>query len=343
MKGKTFGLDIGTTSIKAVWLGKRGNQITLESVVSAPSVTKGFIAESNLDKKLFADTLKGILKSASITITSCIVSVPESQVYSRVIEMPELSSQELQAALRFEMEQQIPLPLDQVKTASEILDHTEKDGKRMMNVLIVAAPIGIIDKYDRVLTASGLIPRAVETEIISVHRSLQPLLNKESADVIVHLGGSTTDIAVTRNGIVNMILSIPLGGIAVTRAIAVDFGIDPTQAENFKRAYGLSQNVFEGKIGRSLEPVLQSIIGDIRKAILAFKEKNNNATIGQIILSGGSALLPGLHIFFTNVLGIQVVVGNCWESNGINNVPQEVAEDAPSYNVVVGLALRDLL
>jgi len=343
MKAKTFGLDIGATSLKAVWLGKQGNKYNLESVVTSPVAGKGLLSESVADQHAFAESIRSALRSASITSLSCNLALPESQVYSKIIEMPELSERELEAALKYEMEQQIPLPLDQVKTDKQILDHVEVDGKKLMNVMIVAAPNGVLAKYDKIITSAGLMPTAIETEIVAVHRSLYPLFNKQSADMLIHLGASTTDIAIVRGGILNMVVSIPLGGIAITRAIAVDFGIDPNQAENFKRAYGLTQNVFEGRIGRSLEPVLQSILGDTRKAILAFKQKNNNQEIGQVILSGGSALLPGIDIFIANVLGVQVVIGNCWQVNGINNVPEVVVEDAPSYNVVVGLALRDLM
>jgi type IV pilus assembly protein PilM len=343
MKSKSFGLDIGSTSMKAVWLGRSGNNLTIESVVSAPTTTRGMLTESDMDQKMFADSVKGILKSAGITEKNANVSIPESQVYSKIIEMPDLSDSELAASLKFELEQHIPLPLDQVKTDWQVMERIDEAGKRKMNVLIVAAPLGILAKYEKVTGLIGITPQTVETEVISVHRALSPALDQTAADVIVHLGGSTTDVAIVKNGVLNMIFTIPLGGIAVTRAIAIDFGIDPNQAENFKRAYGLSQNVFEGKIGKSLEPILQSIIGDIRKAILSFKEKNNNMPVKQIILSGGSALLPGLHVFFANILGIQVVVGNCWEINGVADVPQEVMEDAPSYNVVFGLAMRDLL
>lgn len=343
MRSKSFGLDIGTTSIKAVWLGKSGKNITLESVVSAPVAAKGILSDSNLDQKMFADFIKDTLKKAGISTNSVALSIPESQVYSKIIEMPDLSEQELAAALKWEMEQHIPLPLDQVRTDYQIMERVSEGGKKKMNVLIVAAPIGIISKYNRITEAAGLSTVAVETEVVSVHRALFPTFDQTSADVILHLGASTTDVAIVRRGIINMVFSIPLGGIAVTRAIAVDFGIDPNQAENFKRAYGLSQNVFGGKVGKSLEPILQSILGDIRKAILSFKEKHNQQEIRQIILSGGSALLPGLHIFFANILGIQVVVGNCWDINGIADVPQEVLEDSPSYNVVVGLAMRDVL
>lgn len=343
MRSKSFGLDIGTTSIKAVWLGKVGKEYTLESVVSSPVAAKGILSDSSLDQKMFADFIKETLKSAGITIKSVAISIPESQVYSKVIEMPDLSEHELASSLKWEMEQHIPLPLDQVKTDWQVMERESAGGKKKMNVLIIAAPTGIINKYNKIIDMSSLSSVAIETEIVSVHRALFGIFDQTSADVIIHLGASTTDVAIVRHGIINMVFSIPLGGIAITRAIAVDFGIDPNQAENFKRAYGLSQNVFEGKIGKSLEPILQSILGDIRKAILSFKERNNQQEIRQIILSGGSALLPGLHVFFTNILGIQVVVGNCWDVNGIADVPQEVLEDAPSYNVVVGLALRDLL
>jgi len=341
MKSKSFGLDIGSTSMKAVWLGRSGNTLTIESVVSAPTTTRGMLTESDMDQKIFADSVKGILKSAGIVEKNANVSIPESQVYSKIIEMPDLSDSELAAALKFELEQHIPLPLDQVKTDWQVMERINDAGRKKMNVLIVAAPLGILSKYEKVTNLIGINPQTVETEVISVHRALYPALDPTAADVIVHLGGSTTDVAIVKNGILNMIFTIPLGGIAVTRAIAIDFGIDPNQAENFKKAYGLTQNVFDGKIGKSLEPILQSIIGDIRKAILSFKEKNN-MPIKQVILSGGSALLPGLHVFFANILGIQVVVGNCWEINGVADVPQEVLEDAPSYNVVFGLAIRDL-
>ena len=70
-------------------------------------------------------------------------------------------------------------------------------------------------------------------------------------------------------------------------------------------------------------------------------EKNNNEEIKQIILSGGSALLPGIDVYFTNMLGIQVVIGSGYDVHAIQNVPEEIKNDAPSYNVVVGLALRD--
>lgn len=343
MRSKSFGLDIGTTSLKAVWFGKKDTALTLEAIVYSPISYKGILSDSIADQEILATSIKNMLLSAGITAPNANISLPESQVYTKILEMPDLSEQELQAALKWEIEQNIPLPIDQVRTDWQLLEKREKNGKRIQNILIVAAPSRILEKYNRILKFAGVAPQTIETELISVHRAFLPILNPTGSDVIVHLGASTTDVAITWNKVINLVYSIPLGGIAITRAISVDVGVDVSQAENFKRAYGLSGRVFEGKIGRALSPVLESIATDIKKGIFLFREKNNNQEIKQIILSGGSALLPGIDIFFTNNLGVQVVVGNAWQINNVANVPPEVMENAPSYNVVVGLAIRDLL
>ena len=342
MKAKTFGLDIGTTSIKAALLGGQNGSYVLESIAVSPSNTKGILSESLSDQKNLADKIKEMLASGNFTSKNVNVSIPESQVYTRVIEMPELSEQELNAALKWEMEQYIPLPLDQVRTDWQILGKQQRDGKNFMSVMLVAAPFPILEKYEKILELADLVPQTIETEIISVHRSLFPVLNVPSPSIIVHIGASMTIMAIVKNGTIDMVFSTPLGGLAITRAISIDLGIDIVQAESFKKAYGLKQETFEGKIGKSLQPILESIVSDIKKSTLSYKEKNNNEEINQLVLSGGSSLLPGIDFYFTNTLGLQVVLGNAWSSYGIANVPNEVQVEAPSYNVVVGLALRDM-
>jgi len=341
MKLTSFGLDIGTSSIKAVWLGKENNGLLLESTGSVPSDQKFVLSEAYSDQQLVALSIKNMFVNAGINITDVNISLPQSQTYMKIIEMPDLSEQELAASLKWEMEQHIPLPLEQVRTDSQVLERREVGDRKVINVLLVAAPIKIIEKYEKLFEMMNLIPCAIETEILSIHRALLPILSVGS-DLIIHIGASTTDILITRNKILNMVFSIPLGGVAITRAISVDLGIDLNQAENYKRVYGLNQEIFEGKIGKSLAPVLASIVNDIRKAVLLYKEKNAAENLNQIILSGGSALLPGIDVYFANNLETQVVIGNCWQANGIGNVPGELIEEGPTYNVVVGLALREL-
>lgn len=340
MSEKTFGLDIGTTSLRAAQIIKSGSAFSLQSIAVLPQPAKGILSESLSDQQVLSSAIKKMLEDANLRTKNVNVSLLDSQVYTKVIEMPELSEQEASSALRFQMEQLVPLPLDQVRTDWQILGTTGTSEKKTMIVMIVAAPLAIINKYEKVLSLAGLIPEAIETEIISVHRALFPLIAASGPALLIHIGAGITNVAIVNNGVIVLAFAISVGGSAITRAISVDLGIDLTQAESFKKTYGLNEQAFEGKIGRALTPILDSMVADIQKVALSFKQANN-IDIKQIVLSGGSALLPGIDAYFTNKLGIQVVVGNAFDAYTIGNVPSELRVDAPSYNVVIGLALRD--
>lgn len=335
-----FGLDIGTTSIKAISIKKSGGSLAVESLGIGPAPSRGILSESPDDLKTFSEAIKNIINGANIKEKEVNVALPESQVYTKIIEMPSLSEKELAAALKYEMEQYIPLPLDQVKTDWQILGPSTSENKKT-RILLVAAPQSLIKKYESVMEEIGLIPATIETEMLSVHRALFPLVNAQGANMIVHMGAATTNIAVVENGEIVMVFVVDKGGIAITRAISLDLGIDLNQAEVYKKAYGLSKDTFQGKIGKSLFPILESILGDIRKTVLLYKEKNPNQQITQVVLSGGSAQLPGADIYFTNQLNTQVVLGNSFQIYDIKNVPQQVLSDSLSFNVVTGLALKE--
>lgn len=338
----TFGLDIGATTIKALSMKKSGNALAVETLGLGPTPAKGLMSESPEDIKVFSDAISQVISRANIKQKEVNIALPESQVYTKIIEMPALSDKELAAALKYEMEQYIPLPLDQVKTDWQILGSNDVQGKTT-RVLLVAASNNIIKKYETIVEELGLSPSTIETEMLSVHRALFPLVNTQSSNMIVHLGATSTNIAVIENGEIIMVFTVDKGGIAITRAISLDLGIDLAQAESYKKAYGLNKDAFEGKIGKSLFPILESILGDIRKTLLLYKEKNPSQQVTQIILSGGAAQLPGIDIYFTNQLNIQVALGSAFQTYDMKNVPPELGSDALSFNVVAGLALKDAL
>lgn len=337
-----FGLDIGTTSIKVLALKKNGNSLAVENLGVGIMPPKGILSEAPDDLLASADAIKKVVESTNIKEKNVNLSLPESQVYTKIVEMPSLSEKELAAALKYEMEQYVPLPLDQVKTDWQIIG-SNNSTKGTTSVFIVAAPNALLEKYENVMEQAGFVAASIETEMLSVVRGLFPLVNVPTASVIVHMGARTSTIAVIKQGEIVTVFTVDKGGLAITRAISLDLGIDLEQAESYKKAYGLNKEAFEGKIGKSLFPILESILGDIRKTLLLLKEKFPDEQINQVILSGGSAQLPGIDIYFTNQLNIQVVLGSAFQVYDMQNVPPEIAADALSFNVVAGLAMKDLL
>ncbi len=340
MKNKAFGLDIGSSTMKAVWLSSESTGYFLNGASHAITPQKGMMSESPLDQEEVAQAIRTLMAEAKIDTKYVSIALPENQVYTRVIEMPNLSDKELVSAIYWEAEQYIPVPLATITLDYRVLRRPEtQDKSGKMDVLLVGAPTALIDKYDKVLSLAGLIITSVETEILSSIRSII-IGNNFPPCLLITIGAVSTSLAIVRNGVVVFTYSIPTGGIAISRALAADFGFSLQQAEEYKKVYGMSEKTLGGKIAKALAPVLSIILGEMRKAIAFYNEKYTDEPIRQIIIGGGSAKLPGLTTYFASEIGIETAIANPWKILAHQEVQKEIIDNASEYTVAVGLAMR---
>lgn len=351
MKSKYFGIDIGVTTIKAVWLTHQNNSYFLNAASIIPSPPKGMFSESPIDQEAMAQTIRSAVNELKITARLVNLALPESQVYTRVLEMPILSDKELSSAIYWEAEQYIPVPLNNITLDWKVLKRPKPNEiETKMQVLLVGAPTGLINKYQKVLEMSGLTINSIETEILATIRVLIGSININAEEkteymqnaMILNIGAASSSLVILRDGLIVFTYSIPTGGSAINRAIASDFGFSMSQAEEYKKTYGYSSKDLEGKIGKASKPILMSILSEIKKAIAFYNEKyKSDSPIKQILLSGGTAKLPGLNMFFADNCGIETVIANPWKILEDQGLSKEIIENAPDYTTAVGLAMRD--
>lgn len=341
MKNKSFGLDIGGEATKVVWLSKEKNGFFLNAVLTSPTPPKGMLSESPLDQEEMAQVIRNLALEAKIATRNVSIALPENEVYTRVIEMPALSDKELVSAIYWEAEQYIPIPLTSVTLDYRVLSRPENSGSgEKMSVLLVGAPTQLIEKYQKVIALSGFNIASIETELLSIIRSVAIGETFPTA-LIVHVGTITTSLCIVHKGILTFAYTIPTGGLAISRAIAADFGFSLKQAEEYKKVYGLSNASLGGKIGAVAKPVLQSILTEMKKALAFNDEKYKEDPVKQIVLSGGTAKLPGLVTFFAQESGIETVIANPWKILTDQEVPKEIVDNASDYTIAVGLAMRE--
>lgn len=341
MRARAFGLDIGNVSIKAVWMSQEKQGLFLDAAEIIPTPEKGMLSESTLDQEEMARAIRKLVDEANIETRYVNVALPENQVYTKVVDMPVLSDKELSSAIYWEAEQYIPVPLSTITLDYTVVRRPEKNengGK--MQVLLVGAPTMLINKYEKIITLAGLSIDSVETEILAAIRSL--VIGKNfPTSIIVHIGAMSTALAIVKNNIIVFAYVIPTGGVAISRAISSDFGFSIQQAEEYKKVYGISDKSLGGKIGRATEPILLSILSEMKKAIIYYGDKYKDDKLNQIILSGGSAKLPGLTSHFANATGIETVMANPWKTLASQEVPKDILDNAPEYTIAVGLAIRE--
>lgn len=342
VKNNVFGLDIGTTSIKVVWIDHEKNMSVYRSALSVPTPSQGMRSESPFDQQELAQVINKLVIDAKITTNNVNIALPESHVYTKVIDMPILSESELASAIYWEAEQYIPASLDTVTLAWSKLRELKGVGpEERMQVLLVAAPKELIKKYQEVLDLAGLTVVSVETEILSVMRSLVPD-ETFPVSLIMNIGAISTSLCIVQDGYIVFNYSIPLGGVSLTRAVASDFGLGPVEAEEYKRTSGLSDKNLGGKIRKAIEPVLTAILTEVKKAVAFYNEKyKGEAPISQILLTGGGANLSGLSLYFAQNIGIETLVANPWKSLHVQGVPQAIEDIGAEYAVAAGLALKE--
>lgn len=335
----SFGLDIGAYSIKAVQLKPEKEKYRLLAFGMTP-LPASLQSESPTDQKAIAEVIKKLLLDLGITIKRAVLSLPESQVFSRVIEIPPLSEAELKSAIKWEAEQYIPIPLEETYLDYQIIKSPSKGVAEEMEVFLVAAPKNLIEKYLKIVRMIGLQPLAIETELISVCRALVGKAKEEDHNLVVNIGSLTSDLAITRGDQIVYTRSIPTGGNALARAVARDLDLEVSQAEEYKKSYGLAEEQLEGKVRGAIKPIFDVVINEIKKAIIFYQEKEK-VKLKNVLLCGGTSKLPGVVPHLAQALEVEAQVGDpfidviCEEKQ-----KAELSEDAPFYTTAVGLAMK---
>lgn len=340
MPASVFGLDIGRAFIKVVKVESRGSKKMLSAASMIPTPERGIQSEAAVDLKKVSDAIKTCVSSAKIGTEKCAVSLVESQVVSRLIQLPNLTDKELSSAISWEAEQYIPLPIKDVVLQYKVVDKAvaSADGNSKMNVLLIAAPKRVVSKYMTVVRDAGLKPEYLETESAALARCLTKPTDPPT--IIVSMGAFSTELLIVFGGNVFFTRSIATGGVSLTKAIISEFNLPAKQAEEYKQTYGILEDKLSGKVASVLKPILDIVTGEILKAVEYAKGQIKTAQITRVVICGGGAFLPGIAEFFVERTSLEVSLGDPWSDFSKEGLVVSLAGQGSLYAVATGLAMR---
>lgn len=262
-----------------------------------------------------ANEIKELLKKPNwgkIRAERVNLSLPEEKIFSRVLELPQMSEAELSDAVQWEAEQYIPTPLKELSLDYEIVG-TRSNGKEILNeVLMIAAPQNIINSYLEVIDKLGLEPYNIETNIQAVARSMISSKAKDEAILVIDIGGKTTSMAVF-DKTVRITGSIPVGGENIS-------------VESKKASF----------------PEIDTLASELKKLINYYEEKDDKK-IARAFLCGGSACLPSLKEEIAQKINLEVEIGNPWVNISTYPLKPIPKAESPRYANAIGLALNGVL
>jgi len=342
-----FGLNLGHDSLKIVQIKEVDGKAKISGIFKMPTSTGLLENDSEEGVNVLAKEIAKAVKLANLNTKNCVISVPEVSVFSRLITLPELQENEINGAIHYALKPLVPIPLENVNISFLEINRDDINGKKTINWYVVAAPKQLIARLQLIVESADLTLLAVETEALAIARLVQYNYTVgENTDVmLLDMGSDSTNLILSRNGIVIFSQNIGTGSDALTKVIAADFGLDLQQAEKYKVAYGLNSAEGEGKILKSIEPIMQIMLSEVQRTLIYYKDKIGGKGLTKICLTGGGAHLPFLDKYIAERLAIPTEVVNPFVNikvdpqiaNSINN------QSVNSFNVAIGLALKGIL
>lgn len=327
-----LGVDIGSSSIKIVQVDRGDSlRLTTYGMVDIGDPISSQTTDEEVHK--LADLLKNLMEKAHVTTKNCIMSLPNSAVFTSVIDMPKMGDKEMESAMQFEAKKYVPLPFSEVTLSWTIISENE-DGASL-KVLLIAVPNQIRDIYIKLFQLAGLNLEIIEIEALSLIRSL--VVDKEKNDVIIDIGAKVTGLNFVRHGTLQLTRNLSIGGDTITDRIAQALNLSVPRAEQFKRDFGLQGTDF---LPEAVKPVLSVIKTEVAQIIGIYSA--NNVNTDRIVLVGGGAQLPGILEYFQNELSVKTVLGNSLaQVNYDDAVKPIISRYALHLTIAVGLAIRE--
>jgi type IV pilus assembly protein PilM len=274
-----------------------------------------------------------------------VLGVANQRVIVRQLELPWLQRSELAASLPFQVQDLLPMPLDQaVLDFFPVEELTDSSGARTLKGLLVAAARETVLANVRATELAGLSVQSVDLTPFAVLRSLGRQTGAEvETEALIDIGARVTNIVVHSGGVPRFVRILLVGGQDVTDAVAEQLGVPLAQAEVMKQQAG-RVGVEEGleDVVRSVAHTAQDFVTEVRGSLDYYAASNPTAPIERLVVTGGGSRLEGILDRLAAATRLPVTAGDPMGSLRIGDTGLDDAQlqfVTPLAAVPVGLAM----
>jgi type IV pilus assembly protein PilM len=352
----SLGVDIGSASIKVVQLRKEKERAMLQTYgeLALAGYAKGDDGHAivMVDDRL-KEALADVLRESQVKATKAVVSLPLKNSFITTMTMPELTPSEMKDAITYEARKYIPIPIAETTIdwwvlPPQAMDAAQQGGasgafgdatrRHTTNVLLVAVPNDIINKYKSIFDGVGIKIEAFEIESFALARSA--IRQEGGAVMIADLGASTTKLAMVEAGVVHAAHSIDQGAWRLTQALQQSLGVDFDRAELMKREFGIVHRPETQGAVSVMEPIVEALLAEGERFLLDWKRKGGRS-ISKVLIAGGGALLHGMDDAMVRKYGVEVEMINPFSKVLYPAFLEPSLKEIGSvFGNAVGLALR---
>lgn len=298
-----MGLDIGTSGVRAaeLSLGKHGATLERFGQVALPpgAVRDGEVVDSDA----VAEAIKHLWRTVKFGSKKVVLGVANQKVIVRQVDLPWLPLDELRSSLTYQVQDFIPMPVENAILDFHPVEEIEVDGRRMLRVLLVAAARDMVTTLLDAVTKAGLTATQVDLTPFAVLRSIATIdsvgvSSMGEAEALVDVGSKVTNIVVHQNGVPRFVRVLLMGGDNVTEAVAERMGVPFEDAAGIKHQGSLGTvpgiATSDHPADRVIESAGHTFVEEVRGSLDYYLAQPGSVPLRRIVVSGGGARLGGL-------------------------------------------------
>ncbi len=353
-KGALVGLKIGASQLAAARVANNGSAELLQ--VAREPLAPGIIVGGELrDPDALAEALKDFFAKHGLPRKGVRLGIANNRIGVRTFEIAGVDDQkQLANAIRFRAQEALPIPIDQAVLDYQVLgEGVGEDGQPTKRVLLVVAYRELIDRYVDACKKAGISLVGIDLEAFALLRALQAPQEGVGTDataalVVVAIGHERSTFAVSDGRVCEFTRVLEWGGSALNVAIAREVNAAPSEVEASKRALSLmDEMVPDGltadqakKAREAMRRAIQTFARELVSSLQYYQNQPGSLGIGEIVLTGGTAHLPGLAGELERLIGVHVRVGDPLARMKVSKKVGQ-PEQIGSLAVAIGLGIED--
>ena len=343
MAKQCIGLDIGSSSVKAVQLRRKGSGWALQAFGMQPLVPQTIVDGTIMDQTSVAESIRQLWSRLRLKQKDVAIAIAGHSVIIKKIAVPQMTPEALAQNIRAEAEHHIPFGRDDVEIDYHVTNPSTASGQTEM--LLVAAKKEVVNDYVQVVRDAGLIPQVVDVAAFASQNGFEanyPLDPRETV-VLINIGAAISNINIVRSGVSLFTRDVTIGGNAYTEEIQKQLGIAADEAEAYKVGGNqVEDGVVPQEVIRVMEGVSEVMAGEFQRSLDFFLATTADANVTRIVLAGGSSKIASLHRAIERRSRLPLEVADAWRRVEIDPTLDRtyLSAHSPEALIGVGLAMR---
>lgn len=268
-------------------------------------------------------------------------------VFTRFVKIPPLDTNNIEQLVTFEAQQQLPFPIDTVVWDYELLE----GGSGETEVALVAIKSDALDEINSCVIGAGMTTAEIDVAPMALYNAFRHAYSDITEPVLlIDVGAKTSNLLYIESKRF-FTRSIPVGGAALTTAIAKEYGILFAEAEEQKVFNGIvtlggghTSHLDEAvaALGTVIRNALTRLPTEIARTTNFYRSNHGGNAPRRVILAGGGANLPYAKEFFEEKLGLPVEYFNPMLNVLVGKTvnTEVIQKEAHMMGELVGLGLR---